>query len=145
MVEKALDIGSDHRAVKLVLNISSFKAKPKRKRTTKSSTFGWKPTGASDYHALLDKRIADIRRTVRLDQRGAQLDDEFKKVEALVKETATSGSKAECRVEDSRRLCEETAALIGHRQELIQDDCSEDVRREMSKLIQSSLKKDLRS
>jgi hypothetical protein len=125
--------------------MSSFKVRPKRKRKKGTKIVGWAPSDITNYHALLDGRVSDMKRTFQLERQVGNLDCRFEKLEALVKETAAACSKAECRVADSRRLCDETVALMRRRQELIKDDCCKEVRQEISKLVQNSLKKDLRS
>ena len=67
VVEKTLDLGSDHRAVKLILNITDFAIKSKLRRRAASKCMGWKPQAFAEYHRQLDERLADFQRTIDLE------------------------------------------------------------------------------
>lgn len=117
----------------------------KKVRRRAASKVGWSPAAVNDYHIHLDANIGDIVTGLELDQRTAELDAEFGGLEKLITATAGMCSKVDGRVEESRRLCDETLSLIRQRQEWISDGCSKEVRREASKLIQTSIKKDLKA
>ena len=72
-----------------------------------------------------------------------ELSVECEELDKVIKETAILSKRIEQKIDQSRRLSEKTQALIKYRQGLIEDDCSKNVRREASKLIQSGIKKDL--
>lgn len=78
------------------------------------------------------------------EQQAEKLETEYSNLEKFVKETAKLCSKTECRVEHSRRICADTADMIRERQRLVADDCSNTIRKDISKMIQARLKKDLR-
>jgi hypothetical protein len=75
----------------------------------------------------------------------ATLEEDYGNLKKLIKETAGLCARAERRIEQSQRLCDETISMIRERQRLIEDDCSKEVRREISKLIQVEIRKDLRA
>ena len=78
----------------------------------------------------------DIRRGVDFEQQAEKLETEYSNLEKFVKETAKLCSKTECRVEHSRRICADTADMIRERQRLVADDCSNTIRKDISKMIQ---------
>ena len=145
VVEKTLDLGSDHRAVKLILNITDFAIKSKIRRRAASKCVGWKPQAFAEYHRQLDERLADFQRTIDLEAQAATLGGKCEQLDKIVRETAMMCSKVDERIESSRRVSEETVSLIRLRQQMIHDDCTKDIRREISKLVQNGLKKDLRA
>ena len=63
-LEKALELRSDHRAVEVLLNISGFAVRPKRKRKCGSTNVGWAPAEITKYHHLIDGRISEMKRTI---------------------------------------------------------------------------------
>jgi hypothetical protein len=138
-----LKLGSDHRGVKIILDIHGVDAKKVRRGGT--SKVGWSPSDLTVYHQRLDTHIDDIFTGLELDRRTSTLDDNFGSLNKFIAETACICSKVDRRVESSQRLCDETISMIRRRQELVEDDCNKEVRREASKLIQAMITKDLRA
>ena len=52
---RAIDMGSDHRAVKSILNIGT----PQQSRRRKKRVRGWKPRDVSEYHSTLDAALCN--------------------------------------------------------------------------------------
>ena len=86
-VEKRIDLGSGHRAVRLDLCIA-----PRRRRKKyvpkKCSVVGWEPTDATRYADMLDKKLADVRVAERLDWLERSIDEKLVALEQIVSEAA---------------------------------------------------------
>ena len=125
-----------------MLNIQEANIKLKVRRRSAPKVFGWAPADTNEYLQRLDTHVEDILTSLELDR---HLDAECGRLEKVIKETARICTTVGERVEDSRRLCDETQALIRWRRLLITEKCSKGIRAEASKLIQAAIKKDLKA
>ena len=71
--EKALNLGLDHRAIKVVLDLQGFKTTPKRRRAAAPKLQGWAPSDEAEYHQGLGARVMDIQRGVEVEQEAERL------------------------------------------------------------------------
>eukprot|EP00973_Karenia_brevis_P020620 2830589-Karenia_brevis.AAC.1 len=51
---KKIDLGSDHRAVLLTLDLQGFELRKHRRRRPKANIVGWKPADTDSYCEMLD-------------------------------------------------------------------------------------------
>jgi len=146
---KCLDLGSDHRAVKLVMNFRRFGIKRRRHRGSQKSNKGWSPRSLPDYHSELDASIADMITSVNLESQAGQLEDQLEILKQLVVETATNCKVLEQRVNTAFRLSAETKCLIERRKLLRKSEASDETvkkeRVEISKAIQKHIRKEMRN
>eukprot|EP00973_Karenia_brevis_P044393 6149274-Karenia_brevis.AAC.1 len=66
-VFKAFDLNSDHRAVRLELDIKDFKLKCIRRGKSSTTLKGWEAASVTEYHAELNSRIAALKKEIALE------------------------------------------------------------------------------
>eukprot|EP00973_Karenia_brevis_P037928 5230793-Karenia_brevis.AAC.1 len=87
---KALNMGSDHRAISMSLRLTAKKKGRWRrgKDFTKSVKVGWRPPDIDSYKNALDQSLADSRTQGRFDDLITNVNKQLQMLESLVKETA---------------------------------------------------------
>ena len=100
-VQKKIDLGSDHRAVQLTMDLA-----PSRRRRKfvpkRCSVVGWEPADANKYAEMLDNRLADVRVAEHLDWLDKSIDEKLADLEKIIPKTAHECRKLQKQHEDAR-------------------------------------------
>jgi len=135
-----LDLGSDHRAVKVILKINC-KMKSYKYKAEHVPVVGWVPKNIEQYEKDLDLKLHDLRAAVLLENRSESLENKLSELESAVAQTAKLHQKIE-RVVKRSVVTTETKELIDKRR--MNSGLSPSERADISKKIQRQLRQSLR-
>eukprot|EP00973_Karenia_brevis_P032998 4554803-Karenia_brevis.AAC.1 len=141
-VYSKLNLGSDHRAVKVMLDIKLFRIKNKKRGRRNVSNQGWKAEDTEVYHMKLNKKVGDLMRTVALDKQAGILKERFGELDNVICNTASLCKAADSAIKATFRLSEDTTSLMAQRRNLGKsEEINGPKRADISKLIQRQIRK----
>ena len=143
-----IDMGSDHRAVKVCMKIGRKRRRPHHGGQVKNRARGWAPCDLEKYKKELDDRLHDITIANALDWKARTVDAKCEFLERTVNESALACRQLEQIQKLSKLDNPEAKSLILERQclwECSLDGKTRQVRRaEISKKIQKTIRKAIR-
>jgi hypothetical protein len=143
MVQKRLDLGSDHRAVQMTCSLG---AKRRKKRFVQKSgnVLGWQPQDTKRYAEpeLLDERLADARVSDKLYWLDKSIDEQLGILEEIIVKTARECRQLENK--DPKPPMNPPKDLMELRRSLRSSGNADQAVAEVSKSIQKHIRKQLR-
>eukprot|EP00973_Karenia_brevis_P060904 8470747-Karenia_brevis.AAC.1 len=125
---KALNMGSDHRALFMKMKIGK----------------GWQPTSVDAYKQKLDDTIEHLKLEMGLSKLDESIDEQVKTLEKLIIETASLCKAADKSLRKKFTLDADTKAMLEERRSLSTAVEDRERRAKLSKNIQSNLRKAMR-
>jgi hypothetical protein len=144
-VQKKIDLGSDHRAVQLTMDLA-----PSRRRRKfvpkRCSVVGWEPADANKYAEILDNRLADVRVAEHLDWLDKSIDEKLADLEKIIPKTAHECRKLQKQHEDARVFM--PSDLMERRRQLRSSGesvacISKEIQKQIRKQLRASKKKEI--